>query len=250
MEEIETKVSAIVSTYDRYDHLVKCIDSVKNQTYRKLEIIVVDDCSKDERYRNGMDGVKWIRLKENTRMKFGFPCLGHVRNVGIENATGEYLAFLDDDDYWMREKIELQVKAIRKQKVKMCCTEGWIGDSIYDEGKEYALYNREHYRKYFKRFFKKHYGREDGLMPELLNYELINRHNCIIHSSVLIDAELVRKVGGYKHIKLGGMKMGGRKIYEDWELWKDCLRHTDCYYIDKPLFYYDGRFSEKRRAVQ
>lgn len=93
----EELISIIIPIYNVEKYLVECIESVMNQTYKNLEIILVDDGSTDKsleickKYEKKDNRIKVIH-QEN----FG---LSYARNVGIENANGRYLAFLDSDDF-------------------------------------------------------------------------------------------------------------------------------------------------------
>lgn len=103
------KVSVIIPVHNSSKYLKKCLDSVINQTYRNIEIIVVDDKSTDnsiELIENINDErIKIIKLKENV----GVAC---ARNKGIQEANGDFICFLDSDDYWNLDKIEKQVSFI------------------------------------------------------------------------------------------------------------------------------------------
>ncbi len=103
-------VTVIIPTYKRHDKLNRSLRSVVNQTYDNLEIIVVNDCPNeiiDEHIEIKDERIKTINLNEN-RGGSG------ARNVGIENANGKYIAFLDDDDEYLPEKIEKQVEKIEE----------------------------------------------------------------------------------------------------------------------------------------
>jgi glycosyltransferase involved in cell wall biosynthesis len=107
MQERIPKVSAVISTFNRADLVGRAIESVINQTYRNMEIIVVDDHSTDNTAevvkQFGESRVHYIRHERN---KGG----SAARNTGIKAATGEYIAFLDDDDEWVENKIERQLQ--------------------------------------------------------------------------------------------------------------------------------------------
>lgn len=106
-------VTAIITTHNRYELLLKAIDSVLAQTYKELELIVVDDASdenKEEAIRKlYQNRVNFIRI-EKKDSKGG----NHARNVGIQHAKGNYIAFLDDDDMWLPQKIEMQVAYLKQ----------------------------------------------------------------------------------------------------------------------------------------
>ncbi len=104
------KVSVILPNYNRERYIGEAIESVLNQTYRNLELIVVDDGSTDNslevvaRYKD--DRLKIIRIQHN-----GFP--GAVRNYGIKASKGEYIAFIDSDDVWDNDKLSIKMEQFR-----------------------------------------------------------------------------------------------------------------------------------------
>lgn len=102
-------VSVIIPTYNRAELVPRAIDSVLGQSYQNLEIIVVDDCSED----NTEEVVKAIA---DNRLRYYCHDINQggstARNTGIELACGKYIAFLDSDDVWLRQKLELQLQAI------------------------------------------------------------------------------------------------------------------------------------------
>lgn len=100
-------VSAIITTHNRIEHLKKAISSVLSQTYTDIECIVVSDNSSDgtNEYCSNISNIHFINIPA-TESKGG----NYARNIGIEAANGDYIAFLDDDDIWFPEKIEKQLK--------------------------------------------------------------------------------------------------------------------------------------------
>ena len=92
------KLSIIIPMYNTENYIEKCLDSVLNQSYRNIEVIVVDDCSKDngktivERYMTKDERVKYVKHEVNKG-------LFQARLTGAKEATGDYIAFLDSDDY-------------------------------------------------------------------------------------------------------------------------------------------------------
>jgi len=100
------KVSVIIPTYNRAHLVGRAIRSVLNQTYQDFEIIVVDDHSTDnteEVVKSFNDPrIRYIRHEKNRGGSA-------ARNTGIRAARGEYIAFLDDDDYWLPTKVEKQI---------------------------------------------------------------------------------------------------------------------------------------------
>lgn len=92
------KVSVIVPAYNVEKYIGRCLDSLVNQTLKDIEIIVINDCSKDNtlgiinEYANKYKNIKTINNKVNCG-------IGKVRNIGIDKAAGEFIAFIDSDDY-------------------------------------------------------------------------------------------------------------------------------------------------------
>lgn len=107
------KVSIIIPTYKRSEYLIRAIESVLNQDYTNVEIIVVDDNDPSSIYRKETENKIQIYL-ENEKVKYmkNEKNLGGAlaRNVGIHASTGNYITFLDDDDIYLPSKISYQLK--------------------------------------------------------------------------------------------------------------------------------------------
>ncbi|WP_419168982.1 glycosyltransferase family 2 protein [Halobacteriovorax sp.] len=100
-------VSVVVTTYNRANVLEKCLDYILAQSYTNFELIVVDDCSSDSTpsifKKSKYSKVKYIRLEKNSGVQI-------ASNTGFDFASGAYLAFTGDDDYWICEdKLKKQV---------------------------------------------------------------------------------------------------------------------------------------------
>jgi glycosyltransferase involved in cell wall biosynthesis len=104
------RISVIIPTFNRAFSLTRSIESVLDQSYTNFELIIVDDGSTDDSFdviRAYLKDprVRYIRHSTNKGAQA-------ARNVGIKTATGEYIAFLDSDDEWVPEKLQIQVKKI------------------------------------------------------------------------------------------------------------------------------------------
>jgi glycosyltransferase involved in cell wall biosynthesis len=111
-------VSVIIPTYNRARFVTAAIDSVLAQTYKDYEITVVDDGSTDntrEVLKPYMDRIRYI-YQENSGVS-------HARNVGIRDSTGQLIAFLDSDDRWLPDKLQVQMEFMQKNGLKVCFTD-------------------------------------------------------------------------------------------------------------------------------
>lgn len=138
------KVSIAVAVYNEEEHLKRCLDSLINQTYQNIEIILVDDCSTDNSLQ-----ICYEYAKRDSRIvvveKESHTVLSDVRNIGIDHATGEYIMFVDSDDYVCENFVEEMVKAIEEKNVdavmckpiykndEECVTAStqWFSDKVY-----------------------------------------------------------------------------------------------------------------------
>ena len=226
------KVSIIIPTFNRFTYLLNALDSVKQQSYQNIEIIVVNDCStQEEYYRYNFENIKIIHLNENSKIKFGYASGGYVRTIGMKEATGYYIAFLDDDDIWFPNKLELQINKL-KTSCKMSCTDGLFGRGIYNSTIHYKKYNAEEYYRNIQNKFR-HFKSTlfDNGFPDIWGIEFQKIHNCCICSSVIIEKSLLEKIGYMQNIRNG---------QEDKLCWLDILKHTDCAYVKDICFYYNA----------
>lgn len=120
-------VSIVLPIYNVEKYLDRCIESVVRQTYKKIEIILVDDGSPDSCPKKCDDWAKMDgRIKVVHKKNAG---LGYARNTGIENASGEYICFFDSDDYIAADTIEKAYEAVKKENADI----GIFGFSTVDK---------------------------------------------------------------------------------------------------------------------
>ena len=106
------KISVIIPIYNVEKYIAECLESVINQTYSNLEIICIDDCGSDnsmkivQEYADKDSRIKIIRHEENSG-------LAPARNTGLNNADGDYILFLDSDDYLMPDIIQKMYDKIK-----------------------------------------------------------------------------------------------------------------------------------------
>lgn len=110
-------ISIVIPTFNRSESIPKTVESVLNQTYSNWELIIVDDGSNESTikllsmYVSDHDNIKLFK-----RSKFRVKGANSCRNIGIENSIGEYIAFLDSDDFWMSLRLERLVEFINQTK--------------------------------------------------------------------------------------------------------------------------------------
>lgn len=117
MNALESElVSCIIPTYKRSNSLIRAIKSILNQTYKNLEVLVVDDNNPNDEYSIKVQ--ERLKMVKDPRVRY-IQQEKHIngavaRNVGIREARGEFIAFLDDDDEWLPKKLEAQITVLKE----------------------------------------------------------------------------------------------------------------------------------------
>ncbi|MFQ9018216.1 MAG: glycosyltransferase family 2 protein [[Clostridium] symbiosum] len=130
-------VSIIIPTYRRPDYLKRLLDSIEEQTYRNFEVIVIDDHSENQSVYKEVIGQyknKFSLYYESNSQNMGAP---YSRNRGIDLAKYDYIALVDDDDEWTKDKLEEQLKSFSNSKIGISYT--WA-DAIGEQGMEIYCY--------------------------------------------------------------------------------------------------------------
>ena len=201
------KVSVIVLTYNRARLVTETIDSILKQSFRDFELLIVDNCSTDNteevigKYSDGR-----IRYFKNDNGGL----IAVNRNYGLSQAKGEYIAFCDDDDLWLPEKLEKQVAEFGKDSgLGIVCTNALRFNETGDLGS----------------YHQTKLSDDDFTLNSLL------RSNPIICSSVLIKKGMIDDVGNFDT---------NPAIFtaEDGELWMRIAHKCRIKYIDIPLVKY------------
>jgi glycosyltransferase involved in cell wall biosynthesis len=205
-------VSVLIPTYNCGQWLGQAIDSVLAQTYKHLEIIVVDDGSTD-------NTAKLLEEKYKDVITYIYQpnCgLGNARNTGIKHAKGELLAFLDADDVMLPEKISCQVEYASEHPdyVVIYCNFWCIFD---DKSDIWQLPSGDY--------------QHEGISGEL--FETLLSKNIMVPSSVLISKKVLAEVGNFYEEAQG---------VEDWDLWLRIAGKGYLFgYIDARLLLYRVR---------
>ena len=210
------KVSVIIPTYNREEFITETINSVLNQTYKDFEIIVVDDGSTDntkQKLESFKLKIKLIEQKNSER--------AIARNNGVRNSKGEYLAFLDSDDVWIKNKLEKQVELL-DSKPEVILTYGQ-SLRINEHGQKIKIAKRQ----------------IEGYSGEV--FENLLLRNFIASPTPIIRREYFDKTEGFqtKYIP-----------YEDWEFWLRFSLLGKFYFFNNPFAYYRIHKNQSVKLVQ
>lgn len=214
-------VSIIMPNYNYAKYLEQSINSVLAQTYSNFEIIIIDDASTDnsvEIIQLYVNRYKNIQLITNTINKGVIAC----RNLGIELAKGNYLCFIDPDDFWEKNKLALQIEALESQNANLCFTDLQIIDANGKKGK-----------------IRKHFYNE-------FSYSSLLKRNFIPHSTLIVTKELLEGIR-YKELQVTKYQMVvmqkfkiNKIIHEDYEFLLNIFKNkqVNAIHIAKPLVNY------------
>lgn len=186
------KVSVIIPVYNAEKYLVKCLDSVVNQTLTDIEIIILNDGSIDK----SEDIIKEYQKKDKRIIYMSHKNIGVglTRNKGLEKATGEYLSFVDNDDYLELDMLEILYKKAKKNDLDIMCCENIVERSTTSlVRKKLPNINRINITKEkMDDFFKDYYFTyifHAVLWDKLYKREFVNKHNAHFVSTKLIFSD-------------------------------------------------------------
>lgn len=193
-------VSVIIPVYNSAKYIAETMRSAINQTYKNIEIVLVDDCSKDnskeiiESFMNENNNIIYFQQEKNRGAALS-------RNKALDLAKGRYVAFLDSDDLWYPEKIEKQLHIMQEKNIAFCYTAYKIVDS-----KGSVIKNKTK-------------------IIERAEYKNLLKRTIISTPTVVIDRHLV-----------GDLKMPNRRTGQDYAYWLLLLRNVKVAYgIDEAL---------------
>ena len=210
-------ISVIVPIFNAERSLRSCVESILSQSYENIEIWLIDDCSTDGsqdiclEYSREHYNINFLKTSKNS----GGPAC--PRNIGIENAKGRYIAFIDSDDLWDARKISYQAVILDKyDSIKIVCSNATIIDS----------------ENQTRCFFSPNSGSISKLFS-IFGKRRILFHNYIIMSSSMVRSEVLTKFRFEEWKELSAI--------EDWALWMRIILnnpHDIIYHIDEPLVHY------------
>lgn len=197
-------VSILIRTCQRPDVLRKALDSIKNQTYKNIQVIVVED---------GENRSEDLLKKEYSELNYVYMATGQkvgrskAGNLALKLADGEYLNFLDDDDYFYSNHVEVLIRAIQSGKYE-------VAYSVAQEC--YCLYNKQ------KRRYHEFYRHVRYRVP--FNRMYLSWMNYLPIQSVLFSRQLYLKYGGFRE---------DYESLEDWDLWVRYACGTEFYFVNE-----------------
>lgn len=200
-------VTIVMPTYNRAHCLERAVRSVVRQTYVDWELLIVDDGSTDE------TEALCARLKAEIGTRFDYVRIpnggaSNARNVGIFRSAGDFIGFLDSDDYFYPEKLAIQMDVMRRFDDVALCFTNW---STFHDGDEPG-----HPHQVMPASFT------GGIYPSLLTIA----RNCIVTPSVLTRREAVMRTGLFDT---------SMEVCEDIDLWRRITRRARALRIDTPL---------------
>lgn len=203
MSKNEALVSIVMPAYNCEKYVVEAINSILAQTYRNWELLVLDDGSKDntlriiEEFSQNDSRIKALPNGKNLGVSA-------TRNIGIELASGEWIAFLDSDDMWKPEKLEKQFEIVEKEAAEFLFT-----------GSSYINEEGEPYKGIFE-------------VPEKITYKKLRNQNVISCSSVLVKKKYFENI-----------KMEKDEMHEDYAVWLRILKlGVIAFGVNEPLLIY------------
>jgi glycosyltransferase involved in cell wall biosynthesis len=203
----EHLVSVVIPSYNRAKYIAQTIQSILDQSYQKFEIIISDDGSTDDT-KDVLAGIDDKRINCLWNEHIGTPSA--MRNIGIKNSLGEYVAFLDSDDLWMPDKLELQLNKFEgNPKLGLVCTNGI---HFNEEGEMGPVHKTE-------------------LDDTAFTFDALLNGNPIIASSTITRRSILDEVGQFDESP--DLKAG-----EDYHLWLRIAKKYSVEYLHKPLIKY------------
>ena len=196
-------ISVIVPTYNRASPLKKTVQSILSQTHQDFELIIVDDGSTDDTDKTIPKDSRITLIRQENKGP------SHARNVGIKKSKGDTIAFLDSDDWWDKNKLEMQFRCMEKNPGYLI---SYTGEVWYKNGR---LFNQKQKHKKFHGYIF------DKCLPL-----------CVVSmSTIMIRRELFEKIGLFDE---------SLPCCEDYDFWLRASVEHEFLLIDLPLTSKDG----------
>lgn len=212
------RVSVIIPTFNSEKTIVNAIKSVLNQTYVNLEIIIIDDGSTDNTSKLFNPYVYDNKVKYFYQDNQG---QGAARNLGIKKSSGEWIAFLDSDDVWVKNKLEKQLEAVK----------GKSDVSLVFSNAEFVE-NDKNVGSFFEDFCP-YPNWEKNVFEQIL------RNNFIVNSSVMVRKDVLEEVDMFSQDQF-------LRNIEDYDLWLRIISKYKIHLVNEILVEYSMPDINKR----
>ena len=236
------KISALVTTYRRFDKCCRAIDAILRQTLAADEIIVVDNGSPEpdyltlhKRYAESPTPVTVVRLSRGTHtlppmadsagQEIDVACRD-TTNVAIGLARGDWFAFCHDDDEWMPHRLEVQADVVHKRRV------GLVGCNIYNRTPDGHVDGIHH------AYYGPHGTPVGNGVTDVT--ECLPRFNPLAVSGLLVSRVVVSRAGGWQHWVPDDIGRYMRSLAaSDWDFYRRASALTPLLRVDEPLVWYE-----------
>lgn len=193
-------VSVLISTYNSEKWIISCVNSILNQTYKNLQIVIVDDGSSDKTIEK-LSIIKDPRIEVYKKKHTG---ISDSLNYGLTKTRSYLIVKVDSDDYSSPNRIEEQYNFVKRNNEY-----GLVGSNFISVDKNGKILQKVNYPEKHKQIIEQ--------MP---------RKCCVFHGSIIINKALIEDVGGYNN---------DLKVAEDWDLFLKLIDKTKFYNIQKYL---------------
>lgn len=210
-------ISVIITSYNYEKYIPKTIESVLNQSYKNFEIIIVDDGSKDlsrdiiKIYSDKHKNIKFYTHKDNKNMGFI-----ETMKLAISKASGDYIAFCESDDFWVKDNIKEKIEIIKKHKDAVI-----ISNSIFVFGDHLGVVERQRYINFV-----------DKTLSEGKNLIDINKNKNVCYiptlSAVMIKTDILKKLDFNSPVS----------AFLDFWLYRQILSEYPLYYTKRKLTFW------------
>ncbi|MDB2158897.1 MULTISPECIES: glycosyltransferase family 2 protein [Clostridium] len=226
----ENLVSVVVPSYNYENYIVECLESIRNQEYKKIELVIIDDCSKDsskelirnfiysDRIKERFWNVVYIEHDENKGAHYTI-------NEGIEKSQGDYIAVINADDLYEKDRFTKMIPKMKKENAIIAFSNIEIinGDSKLAKGIE-----ADNFRGIQKSIKE----------SEVVSYALMHQNVAISTGNMVFTKELYYKLKGFREYK----------YIHDWDFILRASLIKEPLYIDDTKYYYrlheDNSFRE------
>ena len=164
---MKPSISIILPNFNSHLNLKKTLNSIINQTYKNWNLIIVDDCSDK----------KTLKILNNFKNKIKFKIIflkknkgaGFCRNLALKKVTGKYIAFIDSDDYWEKNKLKSQINFMEKNNYAFTYT-------------------------YYKTFSKNSYKKNMINSPKQFTYDQFTKNTSIGTSTMIVKSSIAKNL--------------------------------------------------------